>query len=160
MYKDIYENWLAQEILTEEQRKELLDLKENEKDIEFRFGKFLEFGTAGMRGTIGMGTNMINVYTVRRVTQGLAEYIKSLGKKFMERGVVISYDTRKFSELFARTTAGVLLKNGIKVFVGTGSSQEFDLKKQAEFLCLMQKLNLKEANCMTYKQQQGLIENE
>ncbi|MBQ9756503.1 MAG: phospho-sugar mutase [Clostridia bacterium] len=117
MYKDIYENWLAQEILTEEQRKELLDLKENEKDIEFRFGKFLEFGTAGMRGTIGMGTNMINVYTVRRVTQGLAEYIKSLGKKFMERGVVISYDTRKYSYEFASSAAIVLASNGIKTYI-------------------------------------------
>ncbi len=116
MYKDIYKGWLEQEILTEEQRKELLSL-EDEKEIEFRFGKFLEFGTAGMRGTIGMGTNMINVYTVRRVTQGLAEYIKSLGKKFMERGVVISYDTRKFSYEFATSAAIVLASNGIKTYI-------------------------------------------
>lgn len=116
MYKDIYKDWLEQEILTEEQKKELLSL-EDEKEIEFRFGKFLEFGTAGMRGTIGMGTNMINVYTVRRVTQGLAEYIKSLGKKFMERGVVISYDTRKYSYEFATSAAIVLASNGIKTYI-------------------------------------------
>ncbi len=117
MYIDVYNNWLAQESLTEEQRKELLALEENEKEIEFRFGKFLEFGTAGMRGTIGMGTNMINVYTVRRVTQGLSEYIKSLGKKFMERGVAISYDTRKYSYEFARSAAIVLASNGIKTYI-------------------------------------------
>ena len=69
-----------------------------------------------MRGIIGYGTNMMNVYTVRRATKGLAEYIKTLGSSAMRRGVAISYDTRNMSELFARETAGVLAANGIRVY--------------------------------------------
>ncbi len=114
MYKDIYNSWLAQN-LHEKDRQELIDIENDEKEIEYRFGKDLEFGTAGMRGFIGMGTNMMNVYTVRRATQGLAEYIKSLGQDAMRRGVVISYDTRRMSFEFAYESALVLVSNGIKV---------------------------------------------
>ena len=117
MYKDIYKSWLDQKVLSDEQRKELLELENNEKDMEFRFGKNLEFGTAGMRGTIGMGTNMMNVYTIRRVTQALADFIKSKGKKAIERGVAISYDTRKYSYEFAYSAAIVLVSNGIKTYI-------------------------------------------
>jgi len=117
MYRDVYKSWLEQKNLPEEFRKELLEIEDNEKEVEFRFGKNLEFGTAGMRGTIGMGTNMMNVYTIRRVTQGLADHIKALGKKAMERGVAISYDTRKFSYEFAYSAAIVLVSNGIKTYM-------------------------------------------
>ncbi len=116
-YKVIYDNWVSNPLLSTEAYNELIAIKDDEKEIEYRFGAELAFGTAGMRGLIGYGTNMINVYAVRRATQGLAEYIKQLGTSAMKRGVAISYDTRKFSELFARTTAGVLLKNGIKVYL-------------------------------------------
>ena len=115
-YKSIYNSWLQDERLSKEAKEELLSLTD-EKDIEYRFGAELQFGTAGMRGILGYGTNMMNVYTVKRATQGLATYIKSLGESAMNRGVAISYDTRRSSNLFARTTAGVLLANGIKVTI-------------------------------------------
>ena len=113
MYKDIYESWILGNKLSESERTELKNLTD-EKDIEYRFGKDLEFGTAGMRGFIGLGTNMMNIYTVNRATQGLAEYIKTLGKDAMTRGVVISYDTRRMSYEFAFSSALVLVSNGIK----------------------------------------------
>ena len=116
-YKIKYDNWISDSRLCKEGSDELLAIKDNEKEIEYRFGAELAFGTAGMRGLIGYGTNEINIYTVRRATKGLAEYIKSLGEKAMKRGVAISYDTRKFSDVFAKDAAGVLLKNGIKVYL-------------------------------------------
>ncbi len=115
MYKDIYNSWLESKKLTDVEREELSNLSDS--DIEYRFGKDLEFGTAGMRGIIGLGTNMMNVYTVKRATQGLAEYIKKLGEKAMKRGVVISYDTRLFSKEFALASALVLVSNGIKAYL-------------------------------------------
>ena len=106
-----YQLWLKDDLA----REELNLIDGDEKEIEYRFGAELKFGTAGMRGLIGMGTNMLNVYTVKRATKGLAEYVKTLGEKAMKRGVVISYDTRKNSDVFAMATAGVLMKNGINV---------------------------------------------
>ena len=114
-----YQEWLNSPVLNEEGKQELASIAGNEKDIEYRFGGELEFGTAGMRGVIGYGMNMMNVYTVMRATKGLAEWIKTLGDAAMERGVVISYDTRRKSEEFAKATAGVLAKNGIKVWLFT-----------------------------------------
>ncbi len=116
MYKMLYKEWLNSDKLTKEDKEDLKKIT-NEKDIEYRFGKSLEFGTAGMRGLIGLGTNMMNVYTVRFATQGLADYIKSLGKTAMKRGVVISYDTRRYSFDFAFDSAIVLASNGIKVYL-------------------------------------------
>lgn len=117
MYIDNYKTWLESFKLDEKEVKELEGIAQDEKEIEYRFGKELEFGTAGMRGFIGLGTNMMNVYVVRRATQGLAEYIKSLGASAMERGVVISYDTRRMSYEFAYSSAVVLASNGIKTFI-------------------------------------------
>ena len=117
MYKELYKNWLESKKLDEKEIKELNSIADNEKEIEYRFGKDLEFGTAGMRGLIGMGTNMMNVHTVKYATQGLSEYIKSLGKSAMNRGVVISYDTRRMSYEFAVAAAVVLQSNGIKVSI-------------------------------------------
>lgn len=119
MYKDIYNEWLSNKSLTAEEAEELNNIKDDEKEIEYRFGKDLEFGTAGMRGIIGLGTNMMNVYTVRRATQGLADYVKSLGKKAIKHGVVISYDTRRQSYDFAYNAAVVLASNGIKTYLFT-----------------------------------------
>lgn len=116
MYKDLYNHWLTSNKLCEKEVKELQDITD-EKEIEYRFGKDLEFGTAGMRGFIGMGINMMNVYTVKRATQGLAEYIKSLGDDAKKRGVVISYDTRRMSYEFAFASALVLVSNGIKAYL-------------------------------------------
>ena len=115
MYKELYQKWLDSGVLSE---KEVLELKElDESQIEYRFGKDLEFGTAGMRGLIGLGTNMMNVYTVKRATQGLSEYIKKLGYTAMSKGVVISYDTRRMSYEFACAAAIVLASNGIKTYL-------------------------------------------
>ncbi|MBQ8342705.1 MAG: phospho-sugar mutase [Clostridia bacterium] len=116
-YNKNYREWLGSPHLNEEGRAELTAIADNEKDIEYRFGGELEFGTAGMRGVIGYGMNMMNVYTVKRATQGLAEWVKSLGGAAMERGVVVSYDTRRKSEEFAKATAAVLAKNGIKAYL-------------------------------------------
>ncbi len=116
-YKKEYEKWLNSSKLCEEGRKELEAIALNETEKEYRFGGELEFGTAGMRGIIVYGVNMMNIYTVMRATQGLAEWIKSLGKNEMARGVVISYDTRRKSETFAKAAAGVLAKNGIKAYL-------------------------------------------
>ena len=109
-----YQEWLNSPVLNEEGKQELASIAGNEKDIEYRFGGELEFGTAGMRGVIGYGMNMMNVYTVMRATKGLAEWIKTLGDAAMERGVVISYDTRRKSEEFAKATASVLAKKFLK----------------------------------------------
>lgn len=116
-YMENYRNWLENPALGEEGKAELMAIADNEKEIEYRFGGEMEFGTAGMRGVIGYGMNVMNIHTVMRATKGLAEWIKSLGKDAMERGVVISYDTRRKSEEFAKATAGVLAKNGIKAYL-------------------------------------------
>jgi len=116
-YKQTYLSWLTDERLSDEAREELVAIKSNEEEVEYSFGAELEFGTAGMRGVIGYGTNKMNVYTVSRATQGLSEFIKSLGDDAMDRGVVISYDTRLKSEEFARAAAEVLAANNIKAYV-------------------------------------------
>ncbi len=116
-YQAKYQEWLNNPVLCEEGKKELTDLKGNEKELEYRFGGEMEFGTAGMRGVIGYGINMMNIYTVMRATQGLAEWIKTLSAEDQAKGVVISYDTRRKSEEFAKASAGVLAKNGIKAYL-------------------------------------------
>ena len=117
MFGEIYNEWLESGKLGKEEKAELSAIANDEKEIEYRFGKELEFGTAGMRGIMGMGVNMMNVYTVRRATQGLADYIKAKGIAEMKKGVVISYDTRKNSRLFADSAADVLATNGIKTYL-------------------------------------------
>ena len=117
MYLDIYNAWKESSLLNDKEKAELNEINDNVKEIEYRFGKDLEFGTAGMRGIIGLGINMMNVYTVKRATQGLCEYIKSLGADEMKRGVVISYDTRRLSYEFAYASAVVLASNGIKTYI-------------------------------------------
>ena len=116
-YRENYQKWLNDARLSEADKEELLAIKDDEKAIEYRFGGELEFGTAGMRGIIGCGMNMMNVYTVMRATQGLSMYIKTLPAEDQARGVVISYDTRRNSRLFAEKAASVLAKNGIKAYL-------------------------------------------
>lgn len=115
-FKETYASWLNDERLSPEAKAELESVQENIEDIEYRFGAELEFGTAGMRGIIGYGTNMMNVYTVKRATQGLAEFIKTKGEDAMKRGVAISYDTRLKSDEFATAAAEVLAANGINAY--------------------------------------------
>lgn len=116
-YLETYNTWTSDKRLNAEARAELEKIKDIKEEIEYRFGAELEFGTAGMRGIIGYGTNMMNVYTVKRATQGLAEFIKTLGEGAMKRGVVISYDTRLKSETFAAAAAEVLAANDITAYV-------------------------------------------
>ena len=116
-YRKNYQSWIENPALCAEGREELLAVANDEKALEYRFGGELEFGTAGMRGIIGYGMNMMNIYTVMRATQGLAEWVKSLGQEAMDRGVVVSYDTRRKSAEFAKATAQVLAKNGIKAYL-------------------------------------------
>lgn len=113
MYLDNFNEWFAK--VSEEQKSELLSVKDDDKEIRERFTLPLAFGTAGMRGTISMGISNMNEYTVARATKGLADYINSLGANEAERGVVISYDTRRMSFEFALTAARVLGANGVKV---------------------------------------------
>ena len=116
-YQANFEKWITDSRLCEEGRIELESLRDEAEDIEYRFGGELEFGTAGMRGVIGYGMNMMNIYTVMRATQGLSAWIKSLDKAEQEKGVVISYDTRRKSQEFAKAAAGVLATNGIKAYL-------------------------------------------
>ncbi len=112
-YRQEYEKWVNAPYIDEKTKAELLSLTD-EKEIEDRFYRNLEFGTGGLRGVIGAGTNRMNVYTVRLATQGLADYILSQGGA--ERGVVIAYDSRRMSPEFSREAALVLNANGIKTY--------------------------------------------
>lgn len=112
--------WLNSPYIDQQTRNELLDAMENHADIADRFYKDLEFGTAGLRGIMGAGRNRMNIYTVGRATQGLANYILSFGDRYRERGVVIAYDTRHGSKLYALRTALVLAGNGIKAYLFDG----------------------------------------
>ena len=116
-FKAIYRRWLESPAVDENTKKELLALEGNDKEIEERFYRDLEFGTGGIRGTLGAGTNKMNIYVIRRATQGVATHIKSLGKSATDAGVLIGYDTRNFSREFAEETAKVLVANGIKVYL-------------------------------------------
>ncbi|KUO73283.1 MAG: phosphoglucomutase [Clostridia bacterium BRH_c25] len=114
-YYERYNKWITDAAFDEETRKELMAIKGNDKDIEDRFYKDLEFGTGGLRGVIGAGTNRMNKYTVGRATQGLANYI--IKKRLENPSVVIAYDSRRFSYEFAIEAARVLNSNGIIAYV-------------------------------------------
>ncbi len=114
-YKENYESWLNNPYFDEDTRNELKGIAGNEKEIEDRFYMDLEFGTAGLRGVIGAGTNRMNIYTVRKATQGLANYIASVNGQ--DRGVAIAYDSRRMSPEFADEAALCLAANGIKAYV-------------------------------------------
>ena len=114
-YKETYEQWLANPYFDAATRAELEAIRDNEKEIEDRFYMSLAFGTAGLRGVIGAGTNRMNIYTVRKTTQGLANYIGKQGAQ--DRGVAIAFDSRRMSPEFADEAALCLCANGIKAFV-------------------------------------------
>ena len=114
-YQQEYEFWLKDAYFDEKTKEELRSIAGNEKEIEDRFYRELEFGTGGLRGVIGAGTNRMNIYTVRKATQGLANYIISQGGR--EKGVAIAYDSRRMSPEFADEAALCLAANGIKAYV-------------------------------------------
>lgn len=113
-YLEKYNEWLNDTAINEKDKEELRNIKNDEKEIEDRFYKDLEFGTAGLRGVIGIGTNRMNKYTVTKATQGLANYI--IKKNGQERGVAIAYDSRRMSKEFSEETALCLNANGIKTY--------------------------------------------
>ena len=114
-YKDIYQEWISNPYFDEGTKAELKAIADDEKEMEDRFYTELEFGTAGLRGIIGAGTNRMNVYTVRKATQGLANYIKKVNAS--DKGVAIAYDSRRMSPEFADEAALCLAANGIKAYV-------------------------------------------
>jgi len=114
-YNKIYRNWLSDPYFDEATQEELRAIDGNDSEIRERFGMDLEFGTAGLRGIIGAGTNRMNVYTVRRATQGLANYIRK--QNGSSRGVAIAYDSRRMSPEFADEAALCLCANGIRAYV-------------------------------------------
>ena len=116
-YRELFDQWNNFSELESHLKEDLHQLATDEKKIEDAFYRDLEFGTGGMRGEIGAGTNRINTYTVRKATTGLASYIKGAGAEAMERGVVIAFDSRRFSPEFAHEAANTLASNGIKAYL-------------------------------------------
>ena len=114
-YREVYEKWCNDPYFDEASREELKALEGNEAEIEDRFYRQLEFGTGGLRGVIGAGTNRMNIYTVRQATQGLANYI--ISQNGQEKGVAIAHDSRRMSPEFAREAALCLNANGIKTYL-------------------------------------------
>lgn len=114
-YREKYNEWLSNPYFDESTKEELRAIAQDENEIKERFYKDLEFGTAGLRGIIGAGTNRLNIYTVRKATQGLANYI--LKNKMQDKGVAIAYDSRRMSPEFADEAALCLAANGIKAYV-------------------------------------------
>lgn len=114
-YRDRYDEWLSNPYFDADTKAELESIKEDDKEIKERFYTDLEFGTAGLRGIIGAGTNRMNIYTVRKATQGLANYI--IKKDGVKQGVAIAYDSRRMSPEFAQEAACCLAANGIKAFI-------------------------------------------
>lgn len=111
--ENLYDLWVS-EVSNPELKRDLLKIKDNENEKYDRFNKFLEFGTAGIRAVMGAGTNRLNIYTIRKISQGLAQYLL---KKTKNPSVAISYDSRNKSKLFAYTSAEVMAANNIKVYI-------------------------------------------
>lgn len=116
-YTERYNKWLNSPKIDDETRAELAAIKGDDNEIKERFIKDLEFGTGGLRGIIGAGDNRMNIYTVKKATQGLCEDIKNKGEEYMKRGVVIAYDSRHKSDEFAKESALTLAANGIKAYL-------------------------------------------
>ena len=109
-YLDTYNLWKSKQLEDPDLIAEMVDIEGNDYEIKERFVKMLEFGTAGLRGILGVGTNRMNIYTVALATQGMADYIN---EKYKNPSVAIAYDSRIKSDLFARVTARVFAANGV-----------------------------------------------
>lgn len=116
-YMENYKKWCEDTYFDEATRAELKAIEGNDKEIQERFYKDLEFGTGGLRGIIGTGTNRLNIYTVSKATQGFANYIIKQGEEAVKKGVAIAFDSRRMSPEFAEITALVLNGNGIKTYI-------------------------------------------
>ena len=133
-YKARYNEWLEHLEDNDPLKAELLNIKDNDKEIEERFYQDLAFGTAGLRGKVGAGTNMMNFFTVGKASQGIADYIVESGKENMEKGVIIAHDPRHFSKEFSQLAAGIFAANGIKVYTFP------DLRPTPELAFMIRKL--------------------
>ena len=116
-YKQKYEQWLKDDCFDADTKKELEAIADNDKEIKERFYKDLEFGTGGLRGIIGAGTNRMNIYTVGKASQGLANYILAQGEEAKKMGIAIAFDSRNMSAEFAQTTGLVMAANGICAYI-------------------------------------------
>lgn len=116
-YMERYESWISSPYIDDLTKEELKNIRENKQEIEDRFYRDLEFGTGGLRGVIAAGTNRMNIYVVRRASQGLSNYVKKLGPAAMQRGIAIAYDCRHMSKEFAREAASTFAGNGIKAYI-------------------------------------------
>lgn len=114
-YLEEYNKWINSNFIDVDTKNELREIQNDEKEIQDRFYKNLEFGTAGLRGVIGAGTNRMNKYTVSKATQGLANFI--IKQNAQNRGVAIGYDSRNMSKKFSEIAANCLNVNGIKAYV-------------------------------------------
>ena len=119
-YQNRYQQWLEHLADPDPLKEELLSIRDDEEEIEDRFYQELAFGTAGLRGKVGAGTNRMNLYTVGKATQGIADFIISHGQEAMDKGVVIARDPRHFSKEFCELTAAVFAANGIRVYIYPG----------------------------------------
>ena len=133
-YKEVYESWLANPYFDEATKQELLSIKDDENEIKERFYADLEFGTAGLRGVIGAGTNRMNVYVVRKTTQGLANYI--IKQNAADKGVAIAFDSRRMSTEFANEAALCLAANGIKAYIFDALRPTPDYLLQSDILAV------------------------
>ena len=116
-FREEYKKWLQRFAADHDTVAQLKAIADNVKEIEDRFYTELAFGTAGMRGVLGAGTNRMNIYNVRRATKGFADYINEGDPSYRERGVVIAYDSRRMSAEFAKSAALVLAHEGIRAFL-------------------------------------------
>ena len=143
-YKKLYEEWLSNPYFDEETKAELKAIEQDENEIKERFYKELEFGTAGLRGVIGAGTNRMNIYTVRKTTQGLANYIAAVNGQ--EKGVAIAHDSRRMSPEFAKEAALCLAANGVKAYIFDSLRPTPELSYAVRKLgCILQVLILQQA---------------
>ncbi len=130
-----YEEWLRNVPESDPLYEQLKGMSENQKEIEESFYQDLKFGTAGLRGVVGAGTNRMNFYTVGKATQGIADYIAEHGEEAKKKGVVIAHDPRHFSKEFSQLTASILAANGIHVYVFP------DLRPTPELACMIRRLH-------------------
>ncbi len=133
-FKARYNEWMENLSKDDPLYKELVEIKDDEKDIEDRFYQDLSFGTAGLRGKVGAGTNRMNFLTVGKASQGIADYIVESGKENMDKGVIIAHDPRHFSKEFSHLAAGIFAANGIKVYTFP------DLRPTPELAFMIRKL--------------------
>ena len=133
--QDRYEEWLRNVPESDPLYRELKEMSGNQKEIEESFYQDLKFGTAGLRGVVGAGTNRMNFYTVGKATQGIADYIAEHGEEAKKRGVIIAHDPRHFSKEFSQLTASILAANGIHVYVFP------DLRPTPELACMIRRLH-------------------